>query len=183
MKKTLGSQKSLILFAITGVLLLFFAVMGVLTWGMRKELRRQVINRDGEILMVVASAELDRVRVLNEGIIFPGEDEELFEVAINTSEIKGVIGVRVFKEGNVPVGAIPLEMKRGALKPTEEAVLKQKIPFSRFHSEFFLHDIILTLEEDVDEEPYFPVIEVIIPLFSLSDEEVSLPRKMGDMLC
>lgn len=167
------NQRSIVLLVIAGVVVLFFAVVGGLAFKLRKELRSQVINSDGEIFMVVASAEVDRVRSLNEGIFSPGADEELFEVAINTSEIKGVIGVRVFKEGNVSVGGIPIALKRGRLEPYEENVLKNQVPISRFHPEFVRSDIFLLWEDEADASISFPVLEIIIPLFSLQDEEVS----------
>ena len=172
-KNNAMQQKSIVLWVIAGVLLLFFAITGGLALELRKELRAQVINRDAEIFMAVASAEIDRVRLVNDGIFEPGADEELFEVALNTSEIKGVIGVRVFKEGNESVGGEPIYIKRGQLDPAQEAILIERIPISRFNSEFFLSDAFLIIDEDDADQRTFPVLEIIIPLFSLEDKAVS----------
>jgi hypothetical protein len=62
MKPDSMREKSIVLWVIAGVLLLFYAITGGLALKLRKELRAQVINRDAEILMVVASAEIDDVR-------------------------------------------------------------------------------------------------------------------------
>lgn len=123
MKLKAMHERSIVLWVIAGVLVIFYGIAGGLAWQLRKELRGQVINRDAEIFMVVASAEVDRVRLANKGIFDPGDDEELFEVALNTSEIKGVFGVRVFKENNKSVGGVPISIKRGQLEPEEEAIL------------------------------------------------------------
>ena len=136
-------------------------------------MRGQIINRDGEILMVVASAEVDRVRMANEDIFEPGADEELFEVALNTSEIKGVIGVRVFTEGDKAVGGVPISIKRGHLNAESEAVLKERTPIGHFYPQLELSEIFLMIEEEDTERSAFPVLEIMIPLFSKDDEEVS----------
>jgi len=173
MKPDSMREKSIVLWVIAGVLLLFYAITGGLALKLRKELRAQVINRDAEILMVVASAEIDDVRLINEGIFEPGADEELFEVALNTSEIEGVIGVRVFKENNKSLGGIPISIKRGQLKPEEEIVLNKRTPISRFKAESFLTDIFLMIDEETADLSTFSVLEIIIPLFSKEDETVS----------
>jgi len=166
-------ERSIVLWVIAGVLVIFYGIAGGLAWQLRKELRGQVINRDAEIFMVVASAEVDRVRLANKGIFDPGDDEELFEVALNTSEIKGVFGVRVFKENNKSVGGVPISIKRGQLEPEEEAILNLRTPISRFTKEFFLSDILLMVDEEKADRSTFPILEIIIPLFSKADEEVS----------
>ena len=167
------SQRSIVIWVIGGLLLLFFMVTALLAVQMRAQLRKQAINRDGPVFMAVASAEVDDVRIINEGIIPPGAEEELFEVALNTSDIRGVIGVRVFTEGNKSVGGVPISIKRGKTEPHEEELLKQRIPISRFHPEFVLSDIFLMLEDENGEYENYPVLEIIIPLFSFNDENVS----------
>lgn len=167
------SQRSLVIWVIGGLLLLFFSVTAVLAMQMRTQLREQTIYRDGPVFMAVASAEVDDVRTINEGIIPPGAEEELFEVALNTSDIRGVIGVRVFTEGNKSVGGVPLSIKRGKTESYEEQLLNQRIPISRFHPEFELSDIFLFVEDEDAEEEQYPVLEIIIPLFSFEDEKVS----------
>ena len=161
------------LWVIAGVVVLFFAVVGGLAFQLRTEIRSQVINRDGEVFMVVASAEVDRVRSLNEGIFLPGADEELFEVALNTSYIEGVIGVRVFKEEGKPVGEIPISIRGGRLDPADEEVLKGKVSISRFHADQVLSDIFFIVEDETTTGERLPVLEIIIPLYSLEDEMVS----------
>ncbi|QXD28800.1 HAMP domain-containing histidine kinase [Opitutia bacterium ISCC 52] len=167
------SQRSLVIWVIGGLLLLFFLVTAVLAIQMRAQLREQTIYRDGPVFMAVASAEVDDVRTINEGIIPPGAEEELFEVALNTSDIRGVVGVRVFTEGNKSVGGVPLSIKRGKTEPYEEELLNQRIPISRFHPEFELSDIFLFVEDEHTEKEQYPVLEIIIPLFSFEDEKVS----------
>lgn len=168
-----NSQQSIVFWVIGGLLLLFFVVTAGLALQMRAQLRNQIINREGEIFMAVSSAEVDQVRAVNEGIIPPGAEEELFEVALNTSEIEWVIGVRVFTEGNKSVGGVPLSIKRGNLAVGEEEILNQKTPICRFHSAFLLSDIFLFVEEEITEGKEYPVLELIIPLYSINDDEVS----------
>jgi signal transduction histidine kinase len=165
-------ERWMTILVIVGVLLVFCMVTGGLAIELRKQLRSQIISRDGETLMAVASAEMDDVRELNEGIFDAGADEELFEVALNTSDIQGVIGVRVFKGENVSLGGIPIYIKRGQLTPEDEAVLNNKSPISRFYPALRIEDIFLLIEEE-GGEPEFAVLEITIPLFSVSDESVS----------
>ena len=138
-------ERWMTILVIVGVLLVFCMVTGVLAIELRKQLRSQIISRDGETLMAVASAEMDDVRELNEGIFDAGADEELFEVALNTSDIQGVIGVRVFKGENVSLGGIPIYIKRGQLTPEDEAVLNNKSPISRFYPALRIEDIFLLI--------------------------------------
>ena len=173
MKSNTMREKSIVLWVIAGVLVLFYSIAAGLAYELRKELRGQVIGRDAEIFMVVASAEVDRVRLVYEGIFDPGDDGELIEVALNTSEIEGVIGVRIFKENNNSIGGFPLSIKRGQLDSEEEAVLNQRTPISRFLNEFILSDIFYIVEEEETGPSTFPVLEIIIPLFSKDDETVS----------
>ncbi len=75
------SQKSTVLWIISGVLVLFLLIIAGLAMGLRNQLREQMVSRDGEVFVAVASAELVDVRELNQGLFDPGSDEELFEVA------------------------------------------------------------------------------------------------------
>tara|TARA_Y100000588_G_C14254040_1_gene924670 strand:- start:362 stop:1780 length:1419 start_codon:yes stop_codon:yes gene_type:complete len=168
-----SNQKPIILWVITGVLILFLAVVGGLAFELRKLLRSHVINRDGEVFMVVASAEVDRVRVQNEGIFDSGADEELLEVALNTSEIRGILGVQVYKNANNYVGAFPISIKRSNLELVDELELLQKRPISRYHASMKLADIFFIIEEEDGEPMMYPILEILIPLFSLTDGEVS----------
>lgn len=172
MKIDRKNERWVALFVITGVLLLFCGVTGSLAWELRKQLRHQVISRDGETLMAVASAEVDDVRELNDGIFEAGADEELFEVALNTSDITGVIGVRVYTKGNHFLGGIPISLKRGELTVADESLLDFKTPISKFHPDFQMEDVFLVIDVGEGEGNSFAVSEITIPLFSLSDDQV-----------
>ncbi len=172
MKIDRKNERLVALVVISGVLLLFCVVTGSLAFELRKQLRYQVIGRDGETLMAVASAEVDDVRELNDGIFEAGADEELFEVALNTSDITGVIGVRVYTKGNSFLGGIPISLKRGQLTSADESLLDLKTPISKFYSDFRMEDIFLLIDDEGEAGSSFAVSEITIPLFSLSDDQV-----------
>ncbi len=145
-------------------------IIAGLAMGLRNQLREQMVSRDGEVFVAVASAELVDVRELNQGLFDPGSDEELFEVALNTSEIRGVIGVRVYKEEDVFVGAVPFSMKRGFISVDDEIELIDRQVISRYYSNMDLSMIYLV--DDYEAAVTYPVLEVLIPLYAGDDEGV-----------
>jgi signal transduction histidine kinase len=140
-------------------LLVFAATIGLGARHLRQTIRKQIVERDGEALYAVvqmleseaaADATFDGVRESPAGQLL---------VVFKASELKDVIGIRVFDaEGNF-YGAAPAAAMEGQLSTSDFTRLKEFGPINRYQSAARLDDLFLLAQKRTA-----PLLEVILPL-------------------
>jgi len=155
------------LLIILAVLVPTLAIALIPSLMLRHALRQGTISRDGEVLAAVAASELSGVRQANEGLFLPGSYGELLEVALNTSQIRGVLAVRVFDaQGQfldaVPVGMSEMEVPGGVMEQLDD-----RDSFVRFESAMSSRGLYGV--EDGGTEDGFPALEVWLRIRDLEE--------------
>ncbi len=150
------------------VLLILGGLVTSVSFKLRKEIRKQIINRDAQVLYPVVLKEL--ADLIEEEIIddlFDGEIE-LLPVVLETSELKGVIAARIFNPlGNLE-SAIPKTFVNGVIRPSDMNKLNALNPVSHYYPNAALDFFITKLSNPET----IPLLEVILPLHASHSDEV-----------
>lgn len=152
-------------FAVISFALIVLA--GTVVWTrhiLRTAIREQIAGRDGEILYAVA---LMHQLGQDPGIGPLGaieEPSEQFNLALNISRLKGVLGVRLFTPVGLFANALPPAADESRLAPADLAQLQSLKPVSHFHPAARLDEFFLQLP-DAAAAPV-PLLEVNVPLHS-----------------
>jgi len=120
---------------ILAVLVPTLAIALIPSFMLRHALRQGMISRDGDVLAAVASSELSSVRKGNAGLFEPGSYGELLEVALNTSQIRGVLAVRVFDSEGQFLDALPVGMSEMRVPEGVSVELATRDSFARFYTD------------------------------------------------
>lgn len=147
-----------IFFALGGSVVGIFALAVLLGIGLfRAEARKQVVQRDGALLTHVA-------QYLYSGYEETGiEDWVLVELAIDSSQIKGIIAVRVFSPVDSLIRQVPDSLYPVGIGEKDRAILDEGKPVIRYFPEFPL-DSLFSDPESVAAAEATPMVEVIAPL-------------------
>ncbi len=147
-----------LLLAIMGVLAA--AVAGITGW-LRSDLRQQILHREAESLHAVAlmqqAVEMDRTGG-SEPDPLPGR---LLLLALQTSRLKGVLGVQVFDGTGALLESMPTTLQVAPPDPREWVALRSLQPVARFNPAGFLGGL-YGLEEDPHERT--PLLVITVPL-------------------
>ncbi len=152
---------------LAGTLVIFGVVIGLISLRLRAEIREQVIARDGEIMTAVAS-------MLHEGSFGEAdfalaEGEDLLGTVLRTSQLRGVLGVRIFDGSEQYVGSLPIGLPEVALASEDWDRLWRLEPVSRFWEaadlggQFGFPGMASTGD---------PVLEVAVPVFGRESGEM-----------
>jgi signal transduction histidine kinase len=124
---------------------------------LRGEVRNQILSRDGALLSSVAQHFHDRLNP-------PVEEIDLLEVALESSGIRGVVGVRLYDaEGNL-LGKVPASLYGVKLSPTDQQELAGTGPGTRFYPDFQL-DNLFSDQMDYGNPVKSPLVEVLSPVY------------------
>ncbi len=148
------------LLIVTLTVVVFAAVVAFVTLQLRGALREQVLRREGEALASVASMQLANNTAALAGaklgiVNVPGE---LTDVALKTSKLRGVFGIRVFDAARRFVSAVPLDWSEEAPSSDDWTQLATDRPVVRLH-----HDPVPALAGVVPESTV-PLLEAWVPL-------------------
>ena len=113
------------------IVVLAFTVIAI-TWWLRAGLREQILRREGESLYAVTVLQhaLERERLDEFGLAT--EDESLAVLALQTSRLKGVVGVQVFDLEGRPLAGLPAPLPIAAPSEADWLMIKQLVPVVRF---------------------------------------------------
>lgn len=126
----------------------------------RSEARQQILQRDGILLGSVT-----RYLFLNaEPTGFPEVD--LLDLAFESSEIEGIIAVRVFHPLDELIQMVPDGLYPVALDPADRAILENGRPVTRFFRAFRMDALFSDIEE-IDAGNAAPLVEVLVPVESV----------------
>lgn len=152
-----------IFFALGGSVIGVFSaavLLGILVF--RMEVREQVVERDGRLLARVA-------QYLAEEYPDPPLDElALMELALDSSEIAGIVAVRVFDSAGRQAWSVPNTVFPVALSPGDRAVLEAGHPVTRYFPEYPMEALFSDLR-GVQSPGDTPMVEVIAPLGNPGD--------------
>lgn len=126
-------------------------------------IREQLVSRDGEIMVAVAS-------ILHEGdlaqtIWATEEGGDLLGTVLQSSELRGVLGVRIFDAGGMYVGSVPFGLPEAEVTEEDWAQLLRLEPVSRYWGEVDLEE---NFGFELAHPTMRPTLEVAIPVYNRS---------------
>lgn len=127
----------------------------------RQSIREQIAGRDSDALYAVAS--LLYSGDVKEGLAGPTLNAgDQLSIALKSSELRGVLGVRLFDPEGHFIESFPLYVTEQDLPPAVLASLKALRPVSQFHP----HAVLAGLFYPDDTAPMgrIPLLEVFVPL-------------------
>lgn len=141
--------------AILSVMLFFHSVVS-----------RQILDRDGSLLTSVSQHFYDN-------LVFYGDDPDLFEVALEASEISGVIAVRLYSINGDLTEQIPSTLYPAKLS-MDDIDLLQEGEFITRHFPDLPMDTLFSDAAVTSRGGEFPVTEVITPINTSDNELVAI---------
>lgn len=148
-------------FVITLSLLVLAAVIVLATLQARQRIREQIAGRDADVLHAVA--QLHYTEDVRAGLAGPTLNAgDQLSIALKSSELRGVLGVRLFDPEGEFVESFPLNVIEGSLPRAHLPKLKKLQPLSRFHRQatmagLFYPDVTVPTNS-------IPLLEVCVPL-------------------
>ena len=127
----------------------------------RQRIREQIAGRDSEVLYAVAS--LHYTEDVREGLAGPTLNAgDQLSIALKSSELRGVLGVRLFDPDGHFVESFPLYVTEQDLPPAHQSALKAMRPVSEFHPHAEMAG--LFYPDDSAPTGKIPLLEVFVPL-------------------
>jgi signal transduction histidine kinase len=156
-----------VFFAMGGSIVGIFALAVLAGIGIfRAEARHQILQRDGILL-----GSITRYLFINQettGI----PEVDLLELAFETSEIDGIIAVRVFHPTDTLVQMVPESLYPVSLASPDRQALAEGMPVTRYFPSF-RPDTLFSDIEEVDAGKTVPLVEVITPISGWKDEPMA----------
>lgn len=152
-------------------LLVFAAAIFMITRALRKDVRDQIISRDAEVLRAVAM-------MLHSEQIGAGaklDETSQFEILLKTSQLKGVMAVRLFDANGKFVASLPVYVRDAKLRGTEIDSLKDLKPIAYFYSDMPVEELFWSDSKQTQAASprSTPVLETLIPLHAAGARKVS----------
>lgn len=133
----------------------------------RMEVREQVLQRDRQLLHNVAQhlyETLDPVGI---------PEWDLLELAVDSSSIKGVIAVRLFKPDGQRIGQVPESLFPVALSEPDQIHLREGFSRIRYYPDFHL-DALFTDSGFITSPNEVTLLEILVPLRDPSGEVAAI---------
>lgn len=129
----------------------------------RARIREQLIGRDGAVLHAVALWHY--AQDVEEGLAGPAlAAGDPLSIALKSSQLRGVLGVRLFDPGGRHIESFPPYVIEGELPEADLAVLKARQPINRFRPRVELAG--LFYPDETAPTGRIPLLEVLVPLHS-----------------
>lgn len=145
-------------------LVVFGAVLAAVTLQLRSAIRQQIIDRDAAALYPFAQLALEKTGLTSFGIDPElAEDADLLAVALETSELKNVLGVRLYDWKGELVEAVPPTLYFGFL-PSEDFDQVQRLEtVSRYYPSADIASLEFAGQPENAKDGH-PLVEVLLPL-------------------
>ncbi len=140
---------------------------------LREKIREQIASRDGEILHAVSLMEY--AEDVKQGLTGPITDlGSQLSVVLKSSQLKGVLGVRLFDGAGRFVETFPPAVREGRIDPRDLSALKHLRPVSHFQTGVRLSELFLgeTAGDPADDRD-LPLLEVNVPLHTEADAHLA----------
>ena len=139
---------------VIGLLMVYGVTLVVIGGQFRGQIRDQMISRDSELIYAVTQLASRRQPVIS------GLGRDFVGLALESSELKGVLGITIYDAGGLPVESVPLDVRSEPMQ-TEDWIAMQALEVvDRFHSERSF----ATIFEGLEDSSVAPITEIIIPL-------------------
>ena len=154
---------------VVGVMLAVFgAALLVITRQQQKDLEKQIVSRDAEILNAVARLHL--TEVITDSGLEEADETAFFQALLKTSRLKGVIAARLYDERGQFSASFPMNVSEGELNVEDIESLIKLQPQSHFHPQASLDDLFFdAIASSEQRHKHIPVLEVNIPLPKAAD--------------
>lgn len=150
---------------LAATLCIFGAVILLISLRLRGEIRQQIIGRDGEVLTAVAS--MLHTPAFEDPLWEEGEEPgDLLGTILQTSRLRGVLGVQIFDETGDYWGSVPYGLDEEELSPEQWRGLLQLQPKSEYLPAVNLAD---RFGFPLAEEAVRPVLMVGVPIYVRGD--------------
>lgn len=153
---TQGTVTLLVFTIATCAVLLFF----------RNEIRNQILNRDGALLTDVAQH-------FHERAYEKDSEFALIDVALESSEIRNVIGVSLYSPTGENIANIPLEMYGSNLASPALTKLQSNEPVTTYYQALSMDSLFSDFEALLDSASY-PITEVLAPLLDSDGQLIAV---------
>jgi len=147
-------------------LIVFAVVIAVVTLGLRREVRTQILHRESEALYSATMLQRDLLRESESALPLRQGDIDLFAIVLRTSQMRGVVAVRMFESDGVFFDSVPIAVMDDDLPVEVLAQVEEQGAIAGFHESYDLDRLFLEQEASVDEKGVSTVslLEVLIPL-------------------
>jgi hypothetical protein len=132
----------------------------------RAEARNQILQRDGILLGSVTRYLFENGQTTG----FP--DVDLLDLALESSEIDGIIAVRVFHPVDKLIQMVPDNLYPVSLAASDREALAGGRPITRFFPSF-RPDTLFSDIDEIDSASTVPLVEVITPINGWEDEPMA----------
>lgn len=157
----LRSRRALLV-VIVAVLAVLAAAVAVTTLQVRRNIRAQLAQRDAEVLYAVAL--MHYADDVADGLAGPISDPgNQLSIVLRSSQLRGVLGVRLFDPQGRYVESFPPYVTEGTLAKEHFARLQHLQPVSRFHPEVAMNEMFYA-EKGRPAGGAVPVLEINVPL-------------------
>ena len=159
---TLLRSRRAMLLALSLVFAVLAAVVLAATLKAGQSIRRQIAGRDGEVLYAMAL--MYYAQDVADGLAGPITDPgNQLSIVLRSSELRGVLGVRLFQTNGVFVESFPPYVTERDLDPAHLQRLQQLRPSSQFHAALAGSDLFYP-DGPENGNDAMPVLEVNVPL-------------------
>ncbi|MBN2507540.1 MAG: HAMP domain-containing histidine kinase [Verrucomicrobia bacterium] len=158
---------------VVGLALAILAVaIGLTTWQVRAGIRQQIARRDGEVLHAVVLREYESD--VAQGLAGPISDVgSQLNAVLRSSQLKGVLGIRLFDARGRFVEAFPPYVREGTLDPPDLPALNRLRPVCHFRPHQPARTLFFAESESAVEGDRLPVLEVQVPLHASGDRRAA----------
>ncbi|MCX7872601.1 MAG: HAMP domain-containing histidine kinase [Verrucomicrobiae bacterium] len=134
-------------------------------------IREQIINRDASVLYSAIC--LMRDESAEGGMLDIDSNAGQMELVLKISNLRGVIGVRLFDINGKFVNGLPVSIREGSLEVAECNYLKLLVPCARYHDSMKLSDLFYFSQgDDGKNKMRISVLEINIPLHKKNDSNL-----------
>lgn len=142
------------------------------SYNLRNEIRRQIITRDSEVLYPVTVLQISKSKEKLRYEPWSLEsDIDLLSVVLDTSELKGVVSVRLFDIDGKITEAVPKFFTKGVLSKSDLIQIKNQQPLSRYYANSPLNQY-ASGQFEKESISDFPMLEVVIPLHDNTSNKI-----------
>lgn len=147
-------------------LIVFGTVIAVVTLGLRREVQTQILHRESEALYSATMLQRDLLQEAETELRLEQGDIDLFAIVLRTSQMRGVVAVRMFGPDGTFFDSVPIEVVDSDLPAVTMDRVEQEGPVAVFHETYDLERLFLEREAAVDGDTAsaVPLLEVLIPL-------------------
>jgi hypothetical protein len=143
-------------------LIVFGLVVAGVTFGLRNEVRSQILHRESEALYSATILQRDLLEESDEALGLEEDDYALFSIVMRTSRMRGVVAMRVFDSKGIFFDSVPVEVIDDDLTKGDLDRLASTGPEARFHEAYPFDE--LFIGGIGKPAATAPLLQVLLPL-------------------